>query len=83
MARDDATSGIVYYTPGPIVVLIFTSVTNCFYYQKNRCRSFRSRPLRIEYVNAFYHVMNRGAGRRPIFNTEDEQELFLALLSET
>ena len=41
-----------------------------------------SRPLRIEYANAFYHVMNRGAGRRAIFNTEDEQELFLSLLSE-
>ncbi|GMQ91663.1 MAG: hypothetical protein BMS9Abin11_0974 [Gammaproteobacteria bacterium] len=25
------------------------------------------RPLRIEYENAYYHVMNRGAGRKPLF----------------
>ena len=33
--------------------------------------------------NAFYHVINRGAGRRAICNTsKEEQELFIALLSE-
>ncbi|WP_278025363.1 transposase [Legionella yabuuchiae] len=42
-----------------------------------------SRPLRIEYENAFYHVMNRGAGRRTIFNNDQERELFLAIISET
>lgn len=41
-----------------------------------------SRPLRINYANAFYHVMNRGAGRRTIFNTEEERKIFLNLLSE-
>lgn len=28
-----------------------------------------SRPLRIEYPGAWYHVMNRGSGARRIFPT--------------
>ena len=40
-----------------------------------------SRPLRIEYANAYYHVMNRGAGRKTIFNSEEEKKQFLLLLS--
>jgi len=41
-----------------------------------------SRPQGIEYVNAYYHVMNRGAGRRKIFNNAPERKLFLTIISE-
>ena len=30
-----------------------------------------ARPLRIEYENAWYHIMNRGAGHRDIFQNDD------------
>ena len=36
-----------------------------------------SRPLRIEYDNAFYHVMNRGRGRENIFLNDNDFEYFL------
>ncbi len=42
-----------------------------------------SRPLRIEYPNAFYHVMNRGASRQAIFLIDDDYEIFLETLKET
>jgi putative transposase len=42
-----------------------------------------ARPLRIEYPGAWYHVMNRGAGRRSVFNTEAERSYFLSLLADT
>lgn len=41
-----------------------------------------SRPLRIEYENAWYHVMNRGARKMAIFNEDNERQLFLELLNE-
>ncbi len=41
-----------------------------------------SRPLRIVYEGAWYHVMNRGAGRRTIFHSAAHRQLFLALLGE-
>jgi len=41
-----------------------------------------SRPLRIEYEGAWYHVMNRGAGKKEIFHTLEHYELFLGLLNE-
>ncbi len=41
-----------------------------------------ARPLRIEYSNAFYHVMNRGAGYRDIFLRAEHREMFLELLRE-
>jgi len=41
-----------------------------------------SRPLRIEYPNAWYHVMNRGANKQKIFCCEKHYHLFLDLLSE-
>ena len=41
-----------------------------------------SRPLRIEYEGAWYHVMNRGAGKKEIFHTPKDYELFLNLLNE-
>jgi len=41
-----------------------------------------ARPLRIEYKNAYYHVMNRGAAYRDIFQHDEHRELFLELLRE-
>jgi putative transposase len=41
-----------------------------------------TRPLRIEFANAYYHVMNRGAGRQNIFNSEDDYILFLDIISD-
>lgn len=40
------------------------------------------RPQRIEYPGAWYHVMNRGAGRRVIFRTNVQRQGFLELLGE-
>lgn len=42
-----------------------------------------SRPLRIEYPNAVYHVMNRGLARQPVFRHPADYETFLQVLSET
>ena len=41
-----------------------------------------TRPLRIEYEGAWYHVMNRGANRQTVFATERDRLAFLALLGE-
>ena len=41
-----------------------------------------SRPLRIQYPYAWYHVMNRGAGRRGIFSSYADRTTFLALLND-
>ncbi len=41
-----------------------------------------ARPLRIEYKNAYYHVMNRGAAHRDIFQHDEHRGLFLELLGE-
>ena len=42
-----------------------------------------SRPLRIEYPGAYYHVMNRGRGRQQIFRHREDYQRFLKLLGET
>ena len=41
-----------------------------------------ARPLRIEYNNAYYHVMNRGAAHRDIFTCDKHREIFLNLLKD-
>ena len=41
-----------------------------------------TRPLRIEYEGAWYHVMNRGANRQTVFASERDRLAFLALLGE-
>ncbi len=41
-----------------------------------------TRPLRIEYEGAWYHVMNRGAGRRVIYPTDQACEVFLETVGE-
>ena len=39
-----------------------------------------SRPTRIEFEGAWYHVMNRGAGRCVIFKTDGQRENCIKLL---
>jgi REP element-mobilizing transposase RayT len=41
-----------------------------------------ARQLRIEYPDAYYHVMNRGAARKRIFHDKEFYHLFLTLLGE-
>jgi len=41
-----------------------------------------SRPLRIEYEGAWYHVMNRGIARQAIYLNRDHRNVFLTLLEE-
>ena len=42
-----------------------------------------SRPQSIIYSNAYYHVMDRGAGHREIFNDKEERSIFLQALEES
>jgi REP-associated tyrosine transposase len=42
-----------------------------------------SRPLRIEYPGAWYHVMNRGRRREEIFRTVKDYDVFIGVLNET
>ena len=41
-----------------------------------------SRPLRIEYPNAWYHIMNRGRRAENIFKDEKDYAMFVELLQE-
>lgn len=41
-----------------------------------------SRPLRIEFPGALYHVTSRGDGREAIFMDDDDRHLFLGVFSE-
>ena len=40
------------------------------------------RPLRIEFENAHYHVMNRAVAGRDIFSSPECYQLFLDILGE-
>ncbi len=42
-----------------------------------------ARPQRVLYENAYYHVMNRGAGRQNIFYDDKDRALFLRTVEET
>jgi len=42
-----------------------------------------SRPLRIQYPNAWYHVMNRGRRYEDIFADAEDYQIFVDLLKET
>jgi REP-associated tyrosine transposase len=42
-----------------------------------------SRPLRIEFPGAYYHLMNRGRGREVIYKARGDYQRFLELLEET
>jgi hypothetical protein len=39
-----------------------------------------ARPLRIEYLGAWYHLMNRGRRHEKIFHKEIDYRLFLEVL---
>ncbi|WP_095211313.1 transposase [Endozoicomonas ascidiicola] len=41
-----------------------------------------SRPLRIQYAGALYHVTSRGNERKPIYREDADFQLFLATLAE-
>jgi hypothetical protein len=41
-----------------------------------------SRPLRIQYPDAWYHVMNRGRRGDEIFGNEKDYVVFINLLKE-
>jgi len=41
-----------------------------------------SRPLRIEFAGALYHVTSRGDGREAIFLSEADKHLFLDVMSK-
>jgi len=42
-----------------------------------------ARPLRVQYEGAFYHVMNRGNVRQPIFRSSEHYKVFINLLVES
>ena len=41
-----------------------------------------SRPLRIEYEDVFYHIMNRGRRRKKIFFCDNDYYCFLEVHAE-
>lgn len=42
-----------------------------------------ARPLRIEYENAFYHIIKRGLEKREIYKTDKDKEWFLKYLEKS
>ncbi len=42
-----------------------------------------SRPLRIEFPDAWYHVLNRGRRAEDIYSDEQDYVMFTELLKET
>lgn len=42
-----------------------------------------ARPIRILFEGAYYHVINRGQGKRNIFSDEKDRKKFLSILRET
>jgi putative transposase len=42
-----------------------------------------SRPLRIEYDNAFYHIIARGERRETIFTCASDKDKFLTKVGES
>jgi len=46
-------------------------------------KNIMSRPLRIEYKDAWYHAMNRGRNREVIFHDKYDYRIFIELLKET
>jgi putative transposase len=41
-----------------------------------------SRPLRLEFAGALYHITSRGNGRNLIYLQDDDFELFLQVLTD-
>lgn len=53
-------------------------------YQNHRQgRLLMSRPLRIEYAGAVYHITSRGNARSNIYNNDSDRKSFIELLSQT
>ena len=42
-----------------------------------------ARARRLEYENAWYHVMNRAAGKKFVFSDENNKYIFFELIAET
>jgi REP element-mobilizing transposase RayT len=42
-----------------------------------------ARPLRIQYPDAYYHVMNRGNRREDIFITDQDRQVILDALADS
>ena len=42
-----------------------------------------SRPLRIEYPDAWHHVMNRASGKKALFLDDDDRFAFIDVLKDT
>ncbi len=51
--------------------------------QYGKEQDIMSRPLRIQYPGAWYHVMNRGRRSENIFYDDKDRNTFLDLLQET
>lgn len=49
----------------------------------NDLRRIMSRPLRIEYPDAWYHVMNRGRRGESVFRKDEDYVTFVELMKET
>ena len=41
-----------------------------------------SRPLRIEYPGALYHITSRGNAKMPIFDDDEDRECFIVILGD-
>ena len=41
-----------------------------------------TRPLRVEYAGAFYHVLNRGNGGEKVLRQDRDKEKFLQYVGE-
>jgi REP element-mobilizing transposase RayT len=41
-----------------------------------------SRPLRIEYPRALYHITTRGNAKMPIFDDDEDRECFIVILED-
>ncbi len=48
-----------------------------------RGNNFMARPMRIEYPDAYYHVISRGDGRKAIYRDKDDYKLFYEILSSS
>ena len=59
--------------------LIYFVIYFIFYFSDT---NIMSRPQRIIFENAYYHVMNRGGGCRKIFNDRMDREIFLQAIGE-
>lgn len=44
---------------------------------------YMTRPLRIEYEDAWYHIMNRGVDHQAIFYDPRDYQLFYNLIGQT